>query len=445
MNYFVRRPWDLPQKYHTPYEIFQNKGVHRREFLKSMGIAGIAASSSSLLIGCGSEATDEEIEQAGKYEQSPAMREAFGPASLEKTLDQITDPKPVSTPSAAPPEPKPTKPIVIKTDDPKPVVKPPVVAATDPKDPKPSENEPPKGKPSKPEEPVAAKTTPPTPPKPEPKPAPKPIEAPEKTEPENVNVGGIKRNPDFANYGPRRTETIKRAALEYTNFYEFSMAKSSWQLVGKFKPLPWQVEVTGECMKPQVFDIDDILRKFQLEERCYRHRCVETWAMNVPWIGFPLHKLLAKVEPKASAKFVRFESFYRPDEAPGFNTSPNNPWPYTEGLTIDEAMNELTLLTTGLYGEPLAKQNGAPIRIVTPWKYGFKCIKSIAKISLTSKKPRTFWNTLAPREYGFVANVDPGAPHPRWSQRNEKMLGTGEVHRTLKYNGYGKWVAGLYR
>ena len=419
MNYFVRRPFDVPQKLHTPYDVYINKDVYRREFLKASGIASVSAAIPGFLSGCGGDASDEEIEQAGKYEHSPAMQQAFyktqSPAIPQKTVEIKTlEQQPVhpALPTAIPQ-------VTTTKTEPAPI----------------------DSKTAKTTEPVAvAKTT-------SVLVAPKPVVPPPvvpdpRTSEESVNRGGIKRNTEFE-YG--RPETAKRAALEFTNFYEFSGAKSSWQLVGKFKPLPWQVVVNGECMKPQTFDIDDIIRKFPLEERAYRHRCVETWAMCVPWIGFPLHKLLKTVEPKASAKYVRFESFHRPDEAPGFNSSPNYPWPYLEGLRIEEAMNELTLLTTGMFGEPLAKQNGAPIRIVCPWKYGFKCIKSIVKITLTSSKTPTFWTSMAPREYKFTANVDPTVSHPRWSQRSEWMLGTRERFPTKKYNGYGRWVGELYR
>ena len=191
------------------------------------------------------------------------------------------------------------------------------------------------------------------------------------------------------------------------------------------------------------FDLDDLHGKFEFEERAYRHRCVETWAMCVPWTGFPLHALLKMVEPEPAAKFVQFETFNRPTEAPNMADT-SFPWPYTEGMTIAEAMNELAFVATGIYAEPLPKQHGAPVRLVLPWKYGFKSIKSIVRITLTGKRPETFWNTLIPREYGFEANVDPDVPHPRWSQSTEKMLGTGKSFPTLKYNGYGDHVAKLY-
>ncbi|MCA9046025.1 MAG: protein-methionine-sulfoxide reductase catalytic subunit MsrP [Planctomycetaceae bacterium] len=248
------------------------------------------------------------------------------------------------------------------------------------------------------------------------------------------------RNADFE-YG--RDETDRREAAQFTNFYEFSGSKSVYKYIDSFQPLPWSVEVTGLCAKPQKFDLDDLLKLADLEERAYRHRCVETWAMTVPWTGYPLRSLLEKVEPSPKARFVRFETFNRPQEATRMRSS-SFPWPYNEGLTIAEAMNELAFLTFGIYGEPLLKQHGAPVRLVLPWKYGFKSIKSIVKIELTDEQPATFWNTVNPHEYKFEANVDPAVPHPRWSQEREWMLGTKERFDTQPYNGYGDWVAKLY-
>lgn len=248
------------------------------------------------------------------------------------------------------------------------------------------------------------------------------------------------RNPAFE-YG--RPETGARAAAEYANFYEFSFTKSVYKYVSEFQPSPWTLSVDGLCAKPRDFDTDDLHRLFGLEERAYRHRCVETWAMCVPWTGFPLSKLLAMVEPQPGAKYVRFQTFLRPEEAPSQgNTS--QPWPYTEGLTIEEARNELTLLATGIFGAPLPKQHGAPVRLVVPWKYGYKGAKSIVRITLTDTQPPTFWTTLAAHEYDFAATVDPGAPHPRWSQATEWMLGTRDEYPTEKYNGYGDLVGSLY-
>ena len=249
-----------------------------------------------------------------------------------------------------------------------------------------------------------------------------------------------KPNPAFE-YG--RDETPQQAAAIYTNFYEFSTSKQTYLYVEDFQPTPWQVTVDGLCAKPMTFDLDDLHSKFELEERAYRHRCVETWAMCVPWTGFPLAKLIEMVEPTAEAKFVKFETFDRPTEAPTM-ADKSFPWPYTEGLTMSEATNELAFLATGIYDEPLPKQHGAPVRLVLPWKYGFKSIKSIVRITLTGKQPGTFWNTVNAREYGFEANVEPEVSHPRWSQSSEWMLGTRERHPTVKFNGYGDYVAKLY-
>lgn len=250
------------------------------------------------------------------------------------------------------------------------------------------------------------------------------------------------RNEKFE-YG--RAETREAEAARYTNFYEFTMTKSSWQYISAFKPSPWQVQIDGLCSKPLTLDMDDIVRRMQLEERHYRHRCVETWAMCVPWTGFRLRDLLELSEPQPAARFVLFQTFDRPDESPNRKTSLDYPWPYVEGLSIDEATNELAFMATGMYGHSILKQHGAPLRLVVPWKYGFKSIKSIVKITLTAEQPATFWNTIQPHEYGFQANVEPDVPHPRWSQRSERMLGTNERFDTVIYNGYGDYVAEMYR
>lgn len=327
MQYFVRRPWDLPQREHTPPEVFENRRQHRRDFLKQMGIvAGIGVAQS--LTGC-AKPTDAEIETAGVSDEMPKEYLKSYPAT---------------------------------------------------------------------------------------------------------------RNEKFE-YG--RPETPQRAAAEYTNFYEFTSGKESWRHVEKFKPWPWKVEVDGLCAKPRTFDMDDIYSGFTLEERAYRHRCVETWAMCVPWTGFPLVELLKKVEPDPKAKYVAFQTFSRPQEARAM-TNNDFPWPYSEGLTLEEARNDLTFVATGVYGAPLPKQHGAPLRLVVPWKYGFKSIKSPVRITLTERPPQTFWNTLLPQEYGFEANVEPDVPHPRWSQRTEWMLGTQKRYDSIIYNGYGDYVGSLY-
>lgn len=242
-----------------------------------------------------------------------------------------------------------------------------------------------------------------------------------------------------------RDETQPAAAARYTNFYEFSRYKWCWQYVDRFQPEQWTLSVSGLCRSPLKLDLEDFYRRFQkdLVERQYRHRCVERWAMAVPWTGIPLASLLKAADPLAQATHVRFVSFERPAVAPHQAAAGGYPWPYTEGLAIDEAMNDLTLLTVGVYGRPLLKQHGAPIRLVVPWKYGYKSIKSIERIELIGREPATFWATLNPAAYPFQSNVDPIIPRP-WNQSHETMLGTGERRLTLKCNGYAKWVAGLY-
>ena len=251
-----------------------------------------------------------------------------------------------------------------------------------------------------------------------------------------------KRSPRYTLDRPLTAEAI---AAAYNNFYEFGNEKNLLPgYAAKLTLRPWTVQVQGLVEKPKVFDVDDLIREFPLEERLYRHRCVERWSMAVPWTGFPLRALLDRVRPLASARWVRFVSFQRPAEAIGQSRDTWYPWPYYEGLSLAEATNELTLLTTGIYGKPLAPQHGAPVRIVTPWKYGYKSIKSIVSIELTASHPPTFWNDQQPTEYGFVSNVDPTHPHPRWSQAVERMLGEDEDRPTLPFNGYGEFVASLY-
>lgn len=255
-------------------------------------------------------------------------------------------------------------------------------------------------------------------------------------------IGELRRNSQFE-YGRAETERIEAAS--YTNFYEFTgpYSKKSHLYVAKFQSEPWSISVEGECAKPREFDLDD-LRAFELEERAYRHRCVETWAMCVPWTGFPLRSLLERVEPKSTAKFVEFQTFHRPNEAEYVAQDDSYPWPYREGLTIAEATNELAFIALGVFGEPLPKQHGAPVRLVVPWKYGFKGIKSIVRITLTDHQPATFWNAVNGREYDFQANVNPDVPHPRWSQKTEWMLGTHARHPTQYLNGYADFVGSLY-
>jgi methionine sulfoxide reductase catalytic subunit len=231
----------------------------------------------------------------------------------------------------------------------------------------------------------------------------------------------------------------------YNNFYEFSTDKEAVNRLSQdFKPKPWTVEVYGMVNNPKTYGVEDLLSMFPQEERIYRLRCVEAWSMVIPWTGFPLASLLKEVEPTSDAKFVRFETVHRPEEMPGQKNDFFYPWPYQEGLRLDEAMNELTLLATGLYGQPMPNPNGAPIRLVVPWKYGFKSIKSIVRIELTDQQPETLWNTVGPNEYGFYSNVNPDRPHPRWSQASERRIGELGRRPTLMFNGYTEQVAHLY-
>ncbi|MFQ5679118.1 MAG: protein-methionine-sulfoxide reductase catalytic subunit MsrP [Gemmatimonadota bacterium] len=254
-----------------------------------------------------------------------------------------------------------------------------------------------------------------------------------------------KRDPRFVPGARHGHVTPERIVAAYNNFYEFTTDKEAvWRFVDPFEARPWEVEVTGLVERPLRVDLTELERGFPLEERIYRLRCVEAWSVVVPWIGFPLRSLLEKVRPRSSARYVRFVSFLRPDQAVGQKKQTWYPWPYFEALRMDEALNELAFLVTGMYGHPLQKQNGAPLRLAVPWKYGYKSIKSIVRIELAAERPPTFWNTLVPAEYGFLSNVDPEVPHPRWSQATEEVVETGERVPTLPYNGYGEWVAGLY-
>ncbi|HAI9831585.1 TPA: mononuclear molybdenum enzyme YedY [Escherichia coli] len=240
----------------------------------------------------------------------------------------------------------------------------------------------------------------------------------------------------------------------YNNFYEFGLDKADPAAnAGSLKTDPWTLKISGEVAKPLTLDHDDLTRRFPLEERIYRMRCVEAWSMVVPWIGFPLHKLLALAEPTSNAKYVAFETIYAPEQMPGQQDhfiGGGLKYPYVEGLRLDEAMHPLTLMTVGVYGKALPPQNGAPVRLIVPWKYGFKGIKSIVSIKLTRGRPPTTWNLAAPDEYGFYANVNPHVDHPRWSQATERFIGSGgilDVQRqpTLLFNGYAEQVASLYR
>jgi len=347
MQFFVRRPWDLPQRFHTPEEVYRQRRQHRRDFLAAMGLNLLAGGSLATLAGC-PKASDEQIRQAGQPDPIPvSASDSDGGQQVDQT-----------SPQAA-----------------------------------------------------------------------------------SAGLFPAPRNAEFS-YG--RAETREADAARYTNFYEFTGSKSAWQHVGKFTTQPWSVEVGGLCGRPRTFDLDDLFREFRLEERQYRHRCVETWAMCIPWTGFPLAELLKRVEPRATATHVAFQTFHRPEQAPNVAAFAHFPWPYTEGLRLDEAMNPLALVAVGMYGHALWKQHGAPVRLAVPWKYGFKSIKSIVKITLVDRAPATFWNTYAPEEYDFEANVNPEIPHPRWSQRQEWMLGSREVFPTVIYNGYGDYVGALY-
>jgi len=258
------------------------------------------------------------------------------------------------------------------------------------------------------------------------------------------------------NYAVDAEITSKSDATSYNNFYEFGTGKNDPKNnASMMKISPWSVQINGLVDKPGDYDLDDILSDIGLEERIYRFRCVEAWSMVVPWIGFSLSKILNKVGVQPSAKYVAFETLNRPSEMVGIGANPRFPWPYVEGLRLDEAMNPLAMIATGMYGESLPNQNGAPLRLVVPWKYGFKSIKSIVRISLTDSQPETTWNKLAPQEYGFYSNVNPNVDHPRWSQASERVIGgsifklgsplfSGSKRETPMFNGYAEEVANLY-
>jgi sulfoxide reductase catalytic subunit YedY len=238
--------------------------------------------------------------------------------------------------------------------------------------------------------------------------------------------------------------TSYEAITNYNNYYEFSLDKEAVASIAKdFATSPWQVEVGGLVNNPKTYDIDDLLKKFAQQERIYRLRCVEAWSMVIPWVGFSLAELLHEVEPDSKAKFVRFETLYDPNQMPGQKSRWYN-WPYVEGLRLDEAMNDLAILATGIYGKSLTPQNGAPIRLVVPWKYGFKSIKSIVRIDLVEEMPVSLWMAAAPQEYGFYANVNPNVNHPRWSQASERRIGESGRRETMMFNGYSDEVSYLY-
>lgn len=250
----------------------------------------------------------------------------------------------------------------------------------------------------------------------------------------------VARNPA---YTVARDITSEGIVTSYNNFYEFGSQKTIAAAAQALSLRPWQVSIEGMVESPKKIDIDDLLGQMPLEERLYRLRCVEAWSIVVPWSGFPMRELVKLARPLSSAKYVLMETFENMQVASGQRQG-FYPWPYTEGLTMAEATNELAFMVTGAYGKPVPKQNGAPLRLATPWKYGFKSIKSIVRIVFTDQRPRTFWEHLAPSEYGFWANVNPDVPHPRWSQKTERVLGTDERVPTQLFNGYGDYVAEIY-
>jgi sulfoxide reductase catalytic subunit YedY len=259
---------------------------------------------------------------------------------------------------------------------------------------------------------------------------------------ETPRLAGLVEAPGFP--APAEKLTPRESILNYNNFYEFSTSKDGVAKAAEgFVTSGWQIVVDGLAHRPRVFDLDDVRRISPPEERVYRMRCVEAWSMVIPWAGFSLSKLLAKVEPMADARYVAFRTLHDPERMPN-QSSAVLEWPYVEGLRMDEAMHPLTLLTTGLYGRELPPQDGAPVRLIVPWKYGFKGIKSIVKISLVATQPPTTWSTAAPDEYGFFANVNPRHDHPRWSQATEQRIGESGRRKTLMFNGYGEQVASLY-
>ena len=250
--------------------------------------------------------------------------------------------------------------------------------------------------------------------------------------------------PRNAVYAVGRSLTPEDDATTYTNFYEFGSSKNIWRRAQKLITEPWSVTIDGLVENTVTLDAEDLVRQLGgFEERIYRHRCVEAWAMTVPWSGVALARLVAFAKPSASAKYLRMETFMDPSVAPG-QKQDWYPWPYVEGLTIAEATNELAFLATGIYGKPMPEQNGAPVRLVVPWKYGFKSIKSIRRFTFTDRRPVSFWERLNNSEYGFWANVNPDVPHPRWSQATERLLGSGDRVPTQIYNGYGAEVSALY-
>lgn len=275
------------------------------------------------------------------------------------------------------------------------------------------------------------------------------------SQPEDSPVVGVRNlsatiNEQFRDAGRPLTNEV--LAASYNNFYEYGNSKHIWRNAQSLQTDPWTVEVSGLVKNPRTYDLDDLFKRFPLEERIYRFRCVEAWAMVVPWLGFPMRLLLEEVEPTSSARFVRFTSYYDPQvtKGPTFPPSQFLPWPYTEGLRVEEMANDLAFFAVGIYGHTLPRQHGAPLRMVVPWKYGFKGAKSVVKIEFIDTQPATYWNTINSNEYKFESNVEPDVPHPRWSQAQERLIGPGnqfdwEEVPTLLYNGYGDYVAQLYK
>ncbi len=288
--------------------------------------------------------------------------------------------------------------------------------------------------------------------------APGVTEVPDTTEPPTINTGNSFTFPGMENFYPAelnnkytldRTLTKEFDATHYNNFYEFIHPEdlniyNTFKYISAFDTRDWQISVEGLADNTGSFHLGDLITEMGLEERTYRHRCVEAWAMAVPWTGFSFEKLIRFFQPQNSATHILMTSFADPEQQIGVKTQDFYPWPYFEALSMAEAMNELAFIGTGLFGKPMPKQNGAPVRLIVPWKYGFKSIKSIVKIEFVDFSPKTFWNTAVPLEYGVVANVDPDVPHPRWSQATEIMIPNGSPRPTRKYNGYGEFVAHLY-
>lgn len=267
--------------------------------------------------------------------------------------------------------------------------------------------------------------------------------------PKNISIANPQDSKTWKPNHPSQFDTKEELTpfkdiTSYNNYYEFGVDKDDpAQYAGTLKTQPWSVAVDGHVKKPAVYQLEDIVKGESMEDRIYRHRCVEGWSMVIPWLGFPLANLIKRVEPTSKAKYVAFQTKFAPDEMPGQRTSALR-WPYVEGLRMDEAMHPLALLAVGLYGKSLPNQDGAPIRLVVPWKYGFKSIKSIVKISFVESQPPTSWNLATPNEYGFYSNVNPEVDHPRWSQAHERRIGEFFKRKTLMFNGYADQVAGLY-